>query len=100
MRFGTVSINQVTYSRPHFFSIEESVGSVGALLCIPNFSRGENHLSAEQVKRSLTIAIHIHIKWMIGSVRQRYIILSATAVFQTYFQHKPFDGIVLIDAMV
>ena len=45
--------------------------------------------------------VHIHIERVIGSVRLRYTILSATGVFQKEcFQHKFPDRIVLIDAIV
>ena len=84
------------------FLIVESVGSVGASLCIPDFTKGQDHLSAEQVETARNIAnVSIKIEQLIGCVRQRYTILSATGVFQKeYFQHKSPDGIVLIDAIV
>ena len=79
------------------FLIEESVGSVGASLQIPDFTRGQDHLSAEQVERTRNIAnVRIHIECVIGSVRQRYTILSATSILQKqYYQHKSPKGIVL-----
>ena len=58
------------------FFIEESVGSMGASLQIPDFTKGQDHLSAGQIERTRNIAnVRIHIERIIGSVRQRFTII-------------------------
>ena len=55
------------------FLIKESLGSMGASLQIPDFTKGQDHLSAGQIERTRNIAnVRIHIERIIGSVRQRF----------------------------
>ena len=83
------------------FLIEEAVGSCGASLHIPAFTKGKEQLSAQEVEKTRHIAnVRIHVERIIGCVRQRYTILSATGVLaREYFQQKQ-DDILMLDAIV
>ena len=63
------------------FDVADSLALFGATLDIPAFTRGQNQLSAEEVEVTRKIAnVRIHVERIIGSVWQRYQILSATGV--------------------
>ena len=83
------------------FVIEESLGARGASLSIPAFTKGKDQLTASEIEKTRNIAnVRIHVERVIGSVRQRFTILSATGVLpKDYFQQKQ-DGILLLDAIV
>ena len=84
------------------FNIEDSVGAIGASLQIPAFTRGKNQLAAKEVESTRNIAnVRIHIERVIGAIRQRFTILSATGVLsKDLFQQKSEDGVLLLDAIV
>ena len=83
------------------FLIEESLGACGASLSIPAFTKGKDQLTASEIEKTRNIAnVRIHVERVIGSVRQRFTILSATGVLpKDYFQQKQ-DGVLLLDAIV
>lgn len=84
------------------FNIEDSIGAVGASLKIPVFTTGRDHLTAMEIEKTRNIAnVRIHVERVIGAVRQRYTILSATAVLsKELYQHKDEKGTVMLDAIV
>ena len=58
------------------FAISESVGMMQARLHIPSFTKEEDQLIASEVEETRDIAnVRIHVKCVIGAVRQRYSIL-------------------------
>lgn len=83
------------------FLIEEAIGARGASLCVPAFTKGKDQLSAAEVEKTRNIAnVRIHVERIIGCVRQRFTILSATGVLpKEYFQQKESD-VLLLDAIV
>ena len=83
------------------FLIEESLGARGASLQIPAFTKGKDQLTASEIEKTRNIAnVRIHVERVIGSVRQRFTILSATGVLpKDYFQQKK-DDVLLLDAIV
>ena len=83
------------------FNIAECLGSVGASLHIPSFTRGKTQLSPSEVEKTRSIAnVRIHVERVIGAVRQRFSILSATGVLpKELFQQKGGD-VVILDAVV
>ena len=69
---------------------------------MPTFTRGQNQLSAEDVEVTRKIAnVRIHVERIIGSVRQRYQILSATGVLlKKLVSHKTQKGNIILDSVV
>jgi len=64
------------------FDIRESVGVMCAEVDIPAFTKGKKQLSAKEVKSTRKIAnVRIHVKRVIGSVRQKYTIVQSTVPF-------------------
>jgi len=58
------------------FDIAESVGIMQARLHIPAFTKGKNQLTATEVEETRSIAnVRIHVKCVIGCVRQKFTIL-------------------------
>lgn len=61
------------------FDINESVGLYLATIRIPAFTRGKKQLSAIEVEQTRRIAnVRIHVERVIGLLRNKYAILSAT----------------------
>ena len=61
------------------FNIGDMLGSVGARLEIPAFTKGDNQLPALGVEKTQTIAnFRIHVEQVIGSLQQKYSILEQT----------------------
>ncbi len=61
------------------FDIGDSVGSYCSSLKIPAFTKGKTQLSGTEVEQSRNIAnVRIHVERVIGNIRQKYSILSAT----------------------
>ncbi len=61
------------------FSISDSVAMMQASLHIPAFTKGHSHLSAMEVHDTRSIAnVQIHMKRVIGMIRQKYSILQST----------------------
>ena len=63
------------------FNIGETLAVMGATLDIPAFTRGRTQLSPSEVETTSKFAnVHIHVERAIGTVNQRFEILSATGV--------------------
>ena len=61
------------------FNIGDMLGSVGARLEIPAFTKGKNQLPALGVEKTRTIAnVRIHVEQVIGSLQQKYSISEQT----------------------
>ena len=61
------------------FDVQESVGLFCSATKIPAFTKGKKQLSGIQVEQTRTIVnIRIHVERMIGNIRKKYSILSAT----------------------
>lgn len=71
------------------FDIADSIGMHQATLDIRAFTRGCNQLPAKDIEGTRKLAnVRIHVERVIGSVRQRYQILSATGVLPKEFVSK------------
>ena len=79
------------------FNVSDSVALKGATLDLPAFTRGCEQLSPSQVEATRKIAnVRIHVERIIGVVRQRFQILSATGVLQKELvSHTTTRGVVL-----
>ena len=67
---------------------------LGATLDIPAFTRGCEQLPPSDVEATRKLAnVRIHVERIIGVVRQRFQVLSATRVLQK--EHKTSRGVVL-----
>ena len=84
------------------FNVEECLGAVGASLHIPSYTRGRNQLSPLEIEKTRNIAnVRIHVECVIGAVRQRFSIMSATGVLpKELFQQKGEGYVVILDAIV
>ena len=61
------------------FDIHDSVGFYCSNLKIPAFTKGKSQLSGIEVEQTRSIAnVRIHVERVIGNIRQKYSILSAT----------------------
>ncbi|XP_063971493.1 uncharacterized protein LOC135158125 [Lytechinus pictus] len=61
------------------FNIDDSVALTGAKVIYPAFTKGKKQLSAIDVEQTRRIAnVRIHVERVIGSLRQKYAILSTT----------------------
>ena len=61
------------------FDIQDSVSLYCAWITMPAFTRGKKQLTRIEVEQTGRITnVHIHVEKVIGSVRQKYSILSAT----------------------
>ena len=82
------------------FNVADWLGAVHATLHIPSFMKGKDQLTAFEVEQTRNIAnVRIHVERVIGCVRQRFTILSATGVLPKELCHKK-DSIVMLDAIV
>jgi len=69
-------------------------------LHIPAFTKGKQQLSALEVENTRTIAnVRIHVKRVIGSVRQRYTILQGTLPID-FLSSRKGKEIPLVDWMI
>ncbi|XP_019859329.1 PREDICTED: uncharacterized protein LOC100640513 [Amphimedon queenslandica] len=86
------------------FDVADSLALFGAILAIPAFTRGKNQLAAADVESTRRLAnVRIHVERIIGSVRQRFQILSATGVLpkEMVSHHKDDDDdYVILDSIV
>ena len=58
------------------FSISETLGTYGAQLVIPSFTRGKKQLNPRDVEMTRRIAnIQIHFERVIGSIKQKFSLL-------------------------
>ena len=61
------------------FTIHESVGSFGAELIIPPFTRGKAQLSQTEIDKARQLSrVRIHVERVIGLLRNKYMCLQAT----------------------
>ena len=61
------------------FNIAETLGTFGAKLEIPSFTKGQSQLRPEEVEETRTIAnVRIHVERVIGNLRKKYSILNGT----------------------
>jgi hypothetical protein len=61
------------------FDISDSVGLYCATISIPTFTKGKTQLTSIEVEQTRRIAnVRIHVERVIGVIRQKYKILSAT----------------------
>ena len=82
------------------FNVADCLGAVHATLHIPAFTKGKDQLTAFEVEQTRNIAnVRIHAERVIGCVRQRFTILSATGVLPKELCYKR-DGTVMLDAIV
>ena len=86
------------------FDVADSLALFGATLAILAFTRGQNQLSAADVETTRRLAnVRIHVERIIGSVRQRFQILSATGVLpkEMVSHHKNDDNDhIILDSVV
>ena len=84
------------------FNVDDSIAITGARLAIPAFTRGRDQLSAAEIESTRKLAnVRIHVERVIGALRQRFSILSATGVpSKDIVQTKINDDNVLLDAVV
>ena len=73
----------------------------GATLNIPAFTKGKSQLSPGDVESTRRLAnVRIHVERVIGSVRQKFQILSATTPLPTQYTRSKNDGPILLDSIV
>ena len=61
------------------FDIQESIGLCSITVKIPAFTKGKPQLSGIEVEQTRQIAhVRIHVERVIGNIRQKYTMLSAT----------------------
>ena len=61
------------------FNIAETLGTFGAKLEIPSFTKGQSQLWPEEVGDTRTIAnVRIHVEHVIGNLQKKYSILNGT----------------------
>ena len=83
------------------FDVADSVALMGATLDIPAFTKGREQLSAGEIENTRKIAnVRIHVERVIGAVRQRFTILSATGVLTKDLVQTKSNDCVLLDAVV
>ena len=82
------------------FNVADCLGAVRATLYIPAYTKGKDQLTPFEVEQTRNITnVRIHVERVIGCVRQRFTILSATGVLPKELYYKK-DGIVMLDAIV
>ena len=83
------------------FNVQESVAYRGAMLNIPVFTKGKAQLPAVDVEETRKLAnVRIHVERVIGAVRQRFQILSATTPLPTEYTKSKKGGPILLDSIV
>ena len=83
------------------FDIADSLALYGATLNIPAFTRGRDQLPAEDVEATRKLAnVRIHVERVIGTVRQRFQILSATGVLPKELIERKINGSIVLDSVV
>ena len=81
--------------------VADSVAFRGATLNIPAFTRGKPQLDPKAVESTRKIAnVRIHVERVIGAVRQRFTILSATSALPTEYTRSKGGGPVILDSIV
>lgn len=83
------------------FDVADSVAMLGATLDIPAFTRGCEQLQPSDVESTRKLAnVRIHVERIIGAVRQRFQILSATGVLQKELVSQKTSRGVVLDSIV
>lgn len=83
------------------FNVEEAIGYMGATLNIPSFTKGKSQLTPKEIESTRRLAnVRIHVERIIGAVRQRFQILSATVPIPTEYTRSKRGGPVLLDTIV
>ena len=83
------------------FDVADSVAMLGATLDIPAFTRGCKQLPPSDVEATRKLAnVRIHVERIIGAVRQRFQILSATGVLQKELISQKNSRGVVLDSVV
>ncbi len=83
------------------FNVEESIALKGASLDIPAFTRGKKQLSASEVEETRKKAnVRIHVERIIGSTRQTFPIISATAVLPWEYVQSDETNQIILDSIV
>ena len=73
----------------------------GATLDIPAFTRGCDQLPPGDIEATRKLAnVRIHVERIIGAVRQRYQILSATGALQKELVCRKSNGTTVLDSIV
>ena len=61
------------------FNVAKTLGTFGAKLEIPSFTKDQSQLGPEEVDETRTIAnVRIHVERAIGNLRKKYSILNGT----------------------
>ena len=83
------------------FDVADSIAMYRATLDIPAFTQGYDQLPAKDIEATRKLAnVRIHVERVIGAVRQRFQILSATGVLPKEFVSKKSNGKILLDSVV
>ena len=83
------------------FDIADSIAYCGATLDIPAFTRGCEQLPPGNVEATRKLAnVRIHVERIIGVVRQRFQILSASGVLPKKLVSNKTSGRVVLDSIV
>lgn len=83
------------------FDIHDSVGSLCSSLKIPAFTKGKSQLSGIEVEQTRTIAnVRIHVERVIGNIRQKYSILSATQPIDFVSSTTESESVTTLDKIV
>ena len=83
------------------FDVADSVAMLGATLDIPAFTRACEQLQPSDVEATRKLAnVRIHVERIIGAVRQRFQVLSATGVLQRELVTQKTSRGVVLDSIV
>ena len=83
------------------FDVADSVAMLGATLDIPAFTRGCEQLPPSDVEATRKLAnVRIHVERIIGAVRQRFQVLSATGALQKELISQKNSRGVVLDSVV
>ena len=83
------------------FDVSDSMAVFGATLDIQTFTRGLDQLDSADVEATRKLAnVRIHVERIIGTVRQRFQILSATGVLPKELASRKSNGATVLDSVV
>ncbi|XP_002731860.1 uncharacterized protein LOC100372863, partial [Saccoglossus kowalevskii] len=82
------------------FDLSDTLGLMCAQIKVPTFMRGKKQLSMPEVIDTRKIAnVRIHVERVIGSVRQKYLILNGPLPID-FVMYKDNEGVTMIDKLV
>ena len=82
------------------FNIGDMIGSFGANLVIPSFTKGKSQLTAVEVEQTREIAyMRIHVERVIGLLRQKFTILNSNIPID-FLKQSEGDELTTLDKMV